>query len=210
MSPAVVDSDWGATPVLFDDAQNRHWVVASNKDGYLYAFDRANLAAGPVWRRLISLGGTCPTCGDGSISTAAYANGLIFAAGGNTTINGLGYPGSVRALDPATGNVIWEHGAQGPVVPALTTVNGLVIDEAGSTVEVLSAASGIRLYSYTTAGPIYAAASISNGTIFTGSVDGNVYAFALGTPITPPADASCATNWICQDIGNPVPGARKR
>ncbi len=198
---AVVDSDWGATPVLFDDANGHHWVVASNKDGYLYGFDRTNLAAGPVWRQQISIGGACPTCGDGSISTVSVMNGTIYVAGGNTTINGVGYPGAVRALD-ANGNILWEHGAQGPVVPAVTTVNGLVIDEPGNTIEVLNAANGQRLYSYTTGGPIYAAASVSHGAIYTGSVDGNVYALALGNPITPPADVNCASGWICQDINS--------
>jgi outer membrane protein assembly factor BamB len=201
---AVVDSDWGASPALLDTPAGQHLAVASNKDGYLYAFDRTNLAAGPLWRQTISIGGTSPTDGDGSISTVAVAGSTIFAAGGNTSINGVGYAGSVRALD-ASGNILWQHGAAGPVVPAVTTVNGLVIDEAGSTIEVLDASSGQRLYSYTTGGPIYAAASVSHGTIFTGSVDGNVYALALGTPITPPADTNCPSGWICQDIGAASP-----
>ena len=205
VADAGVDSDWGATPVLFDDAQGRHWATASNKNGYLYAFDRTNLAAGPVWRRMVGISGDCPPCGDGSISTNAYANSTIYSAGGNTTINGLGYPGSVRALDPATGNVLWEHGTQGPVVSALTAVNGLLIDEAGATVEVLNAATGTRLYSYTTGAPIYSAASISNGKIFTGSLDGNIYAIGLVTPITPSPDANCPVNWTCQDVGGPSP-----
>ncbi|MBA3826661.1 MAG: PQQ-binding-like beta-propeller repeat protein, partial [Ktedonobacterales bacterium] len=207
---AVVDSDWGATPTLYDDAQGRHWAVASNKDGYLYAFDRTNVTGGPVWRSHISIGGACPTCGDGSIASTAFANNTVFVAGGNATLaNGQGYPGAVRALDPATGNVLWERGDQGPVVPAVTWVNGLVIAEPGNTVEVLDATTGARLWSYATGAPIYAAASVAEGAIFTGSVDGNVYAFAPGNPVVPPADGACPATWTCQDVGAPSPAGNE-
>ncbi len=202
---SVTDSDFGTTPLLFDDSSGRHWLAADNKDGYLYIFDRTNIAAGPVWKRLVAYGGSCPDCGDGSIAPLTFANDMLFAAGGNTTINGQGYLGSVRALDPATGTVLWEHGAPAPILSALTWVNGLVIDEAGDTLEILDASSGTRLYSFTAPAPFYGAASISHGTLYVASVSGTVYALALGNPIAPPADANCPAGWTCQDIGAPSP-----
>jgi outer membrane protein assembly factor BamB len=202
---AVVDSDFGSTPIIFNDANGRQWLAVPNKDGYLYVFDRTNLAAGPVWKTLVALGGSCPDCGDGSISPATFANNTLYAAGGNTVINGTGYLGSVRAFDPATGTVLWQHGSPGPILGALTTVNGLVIDTSGSTLEVLDGATGTRLASFTAPASIYDAASISQGTIFVGSISGTLYALAPGNVITPPADASCPSGWICQDIGAPSP-----
>ena len=205
---AVIDSDWGTSPTLFSDSANHPLVAAINKNGYTYALNRANLAAGPVWQVKTEVGGVCPTCGDGSVSSGAFAAGNLFLGGGNaTTSSGVGYPGMVRSIDPATGGFHWEHGAPGPVVPALGYANGLVIDGAGPWLEVLDAGDGSRLYSFKTNAPIFAAPSVASGMIFTGSSDGSVYAFGLPNPPppVPPADANCPAGWICQDVGAPSP-----
>jgi len=202
---AGIDSDWGTTPVLFAGANGRPLVGAINKNGYFYAFDRANITPGPVWQRRVAIDGLCPPCGDGSVSSSAYANGTLFVAGGNTTINGAGYAGGVRALDPATGAVRWERGLAEAVIPAVTYVNGLVIVGAGRTLEVLDATNGGRLYSFATGAPIYGAPSVANGLIYVGSIDGAEYAFGLAPPIVPPPDAACPVVWTCQDIGGATP-----
>ena len=202
---AVNDSDWGTTPTLFSDAAGNLLVAAINKNGFAYVLKRTNLAAGPVWQQQLAVGGICPTCGDGSVSSGAFANGTLFLAGGNTTIGATGYPGTVRALDPGTGAVKWQHGAAKPVVPALAYANGLVLDAAGPNLEVLNAADGTVLFSYKTGGTLYAAPSVSNGMIFTGGTDGNVDAFGLGTAVSPPSDPNCPAGWRCEDLGSPLP-----
>lgn len=204
---AGIDLDWGTSPDLITDANGRQLVAATNKDGLLYAFDRSNLAAGPVWQTQVAVTGSCPPCGDASVSSTAFGGGTVFAAGGNTTIQGSGYGGAVRAVDPSNGAVKWEHGTPDPIIPAVTYVNGLVIDAAGATLEVLNAADGTRLYSYQTGAGIYGAPSISQGSIVVGSGDGNLYAFALpaNPPPAPPPDPNCPTGWVCQDIGGPTP-----
>ncbi len=206
---AGTDSDWGGTPTLFTDAHGRKLVAATNKNGFTYAFDLAHIGAGPIWERQISFAGTCPVCGEGSVSSGAFGNGTLYMAGGHTIINGVGYPGSVRAIDPATGKYLWEHGVPDPIVPALVYTNGLIIDGEGPTLEVLDARSGIRLYSYEIGGDqryngdgIYAAPSVSHGEIFIGALDGNVYAFGLGNSPTPASDPQCPRGLSCQDIGN--------
>src|SRR6266480_4377878 len=206
-SAETVDSDFGNSPILFTDVHGNALVAAINKNGNAYAFNRNNLAAGPVWTTPIAIAGTCPQCGDGSVSSGAFGNGTLFLAGGNMVINGRGYKGSVNALDPATGKYRWQHGAPGGVIPALAYSNGLVFDGAGPTLEVLDASSGTRLYSYTTGGALYAAPSVANGQIFTGGTDDNVYSFGLPatTPPPPPPDPNCPSGWSCQDIGNPTP-----
>jgi outer membrane protein assembly factor BamB len=205
---AVIDSDWGTSPTLFSDSANHPLIAAINKNGYAYALNRANLAAGPVWQVKTSVGGVCPTCGDGSVSSGAFAGGNLFLGGGNaTTSAGTGYAGMVRSLDPATGAFHWEHGAPGPVVPALGYANGLVIDGAGAWVEVLNASDGSRLYSFMTNAPIFGSPSVASGEIFAGSSDGSVYAFGLPNPPppAPPADGNCPAGWTCQDVGSPSP-----
>lgn len=204
-SQQTVDSDFGNTPLLFNDSHGNPLVTAVNKNGIDYAWNRNNLATGPVWTQMVTLPGSCPQCGDGSASSGAFANGTLFQAGGSTVINGVGYRGAVRALNPDNGNILWQHGVYAPVIPGLAYSNGLIVDGAGSTLEVLDASSGTRLYSYTTGGYLYAAPSVSNGQIYTGGTDDNVYAFGLATPSTPPPDLNCPISWTCQDIGSPSP-----
>jgi outer membrane protein assembly factor BamB len=204
-SMQTVDSDFGNTPLLFNDSHGNPLATAVNKNGLDYAWNRNNLAAGPVWSQTVTLPGSCPQCGDGSASSGAFANGMLFQGGGSTVINGVGYRGSVRALNPDNGNILWQHGVYAPVIPGLAYSNGLVFDGAGPTLEVLDASSGTRLYSYTTGGYLYAAPSVSNGQIYTGGTDDNVYAFGLATPTTPPPDPNCPSGWTCQDIGSPTP-----
>jgi outer membrane protein assembly factor BamB len=204
---AVTDSDFGTTPTFFNDASGNPLMVSINKNGYAYAFNRAKLAAGPVWTQQIAIGGACPTCGDGSVSPGTFGNGKLYLAGGQTTINGAGYLGSVRALDPSTGNILWQHGTPGTVLGALVYDNGLVIVAGGPLLEVLDAATGVRLYSYALSNVVFSAPTVANGQIFVGDVNGNVYAFGPSTnpPPTPTPDPNCPSGWSCQDIGNPTP-----
>ena len=206
-SQAVFDSDFSTTPTLFSNSAGDPLLVTMNKNGYAYAFNRNSVSAGPVWQKSIALGGDCPQCGDGSVSSGAFGNDTLYLAGGNTIINGQGYPGSVRALDPDSGNFIWEHGDLQPVVPALAYANGLLIASAGRLLEVLDGASGARLYSFSEAATAFGAASVANGSIFASSTDGTVFALALPTraPPAPPPDPSCPRSWVCADIGNALP-----
>ena len=192
---ALYDDDWGSTATLFHNAAGAPLMAAPNKDGFVYAFRRDNLNAGPLWRRRIAVGGPQPENADGSISSEAFGQGRLYAAGGRTRIGGASCIGAVRALDPATGNVLWQYCAPGSVIPALAYANGFVLVGAGNTLEALDAASGVVLYSDATDGTILGAPSVSNGRIFTSSSDGNLYAFGLREP--------CPSGWNCADIGHP-------
>ncbi|MGI8824971.1 MAG: PQQ-binding-like beta-propeller repeat protein [Chloroflexota bacterium] len=173
------DPDFGSTPTLFNDAAGRTLIGVANKNGFFYAFDRTKISAGPVWQSQVAVGGDGPQKGFGSISPAAFDGRALYVAGGNTTINGTTCVGSVRALDPATGGTLWQHCAPGVVLGAVADVNGLVIDCAGSTLEVLDASSGTRLYAHTFLSPIYASPSVSNGRVFVSTEYGLVYGFGV-------------------------------
>src|SRR5438132_10772034 len=218
---AVLDSDFGTTPVLTSDSSGRKLISVANKNGVLYTFVRCpggatctSLAAGPVWQDQLAIGGDCPTCGDGTISSGAFApsatvngvTGVLFYGAGNVEVNGVGHGGSVSAIDPGTGNVLWTHPTFQPVFGSLAYDNGLVIYAQGPTVEVISAANGRSLYDYTTGAPFYSAPAISHGQIIIGGTDRNVYAFGLPSSTkTPPADNNCPAGYTCQDIRSPSP-----
>jgi len=208
-SEAVADSDWTTSTGLYTGSNGTPMLEATNKNGYIYAFNRTDLAAGPVWQDQIAVGNDCAACGYSTVASAAIANGMVYQAGGVTTINGVGYGGSVQALNATTGAVVWQHPEAGPVIGAITYMNGMVIAGAGSGLELLNASNGQRLYSYDT-GPgnwIYAAPAVAGGVIITGNTAGVIYGFGLPAtlPGSPPPDPNCPTSFTCQDIGSPSP-----
>jgi len=88
------DSDFGSTATLVNPASGSPLVLASNKNGVLYAFNRSNVTSpgwGPVWRDVTG----------GGWSGAAFDGTTVFAAGGNS----VNYSGTVEAIDPSDGTV---------------------------------------------------------------------------------------------------------
>ena len=208
-SQAVADSDWTTSTGLYTSSGGVPMLEATNKNGYTYAFNGTDLAAGPIWQDQIAIGNDCAVCGYSTVSSAAISGNVIYQAGGVTTVGGVGYGGSVQALNATTGAVIWQHPEAGPVIGAITYMNGMIIAGAGSAVELLDAATGRRVYSYDTGQGswIYAAPAVADGVIITGNTAGVIYAFGLpGTlPGSPPPDPNCPSGATCQDIGSPSP-----
>jgi outer membrane protein assembly factor BamB/regulation of enolase protein 1 (concanavalin A-like superfamily) len=202
-SQAVLDSDFSTSTTLFSTTTGTPMVASINKNGDAYGFRRGDLSSGPVWRTTIAQGGQCPTCGQSSVSSGAFGQNTLYLAGSSGSVDGVGYPGTVRALDPATGAYRWQHGGPGAVIGALAYDNGMILAGSGSVLEVLDATTGARLYSYDTGAQIYAGPSVAGGVIYTGDVSGTVYAFALPPtpPPAPPADPACPSGWTCQDLG---------
>lgn len=182
----VVDSDFGSSPTLFTAAVGgvlRPLVGVAHKNGTYYAFLRDAIGSGPIWRAAIAQGGSCPDCGDGSISTAAWNGTHLYVAGGRTTINGASCYGSVRALNPTTGAALWQQCVTaGPVIAAITAVPGVVVAAAGPVLLLLDATTGQRVFTYRdpqNGGVFYGPASVSRGALYLGSTNGTLYAFGL-------------------------------
>ncbi len=187
LSDPTIDADWGTTPTLFTDAFLRRLVAGVSKNGILYAFNRNNLSAGPVWATRIANAGPCPNCGDASASTGAWDGRRLYFAGGRTTIHGKAYGGSARAIDPTSGSVIWERGLDREVLGALTVANGMVVVPVRSSLQVLDADTGEVLYGNDLGSELYAAATVANGRLFQGSINGKFRAFSF--PSSPTAGA---------------------
>jgi len=201
---AIIDSDFGGTPAVFQTSTGVRMIVSVNKNGIAYAFRAKDLKAGPIWQQYIAEGGPSPDSGDGSISTAVFANGTLYMAGGNAIINNQGFQGTVDALNPNTGKILWKHKSTGPILGALTYSNGMLFDSSGNVLEVLNATDGSRVASYTLDNQIYAAAIVSHGQVIVGDTDGYLYVF--GFPPSLPGTNQLSTrcgNLTCWEIGNP-------
>jgi hypothetical protein len=180
------DSDFGTTPVFFSatiGGTAYNLVGAINKNGYFYAFDRTNISGGPKWEEQVAPGGDCPQCGTADITPDVFANGTLYIGTGDVSLNGTSCAGSVSAVNPATGAYIWRHCLMsGPVLGALTYVNGVVIATQGSWINALDASNGNTIFRYqdTTSGAYYyGGVAIANGRMYAGNLDGNFVAFGL-------------------------------
>lgn len=181
-----IDSDFGATPTLFVARVNgakQYMVGAGNKNGKYYAFIRGALSNGPVWKDVLDVSGLCPQCGQGIISNSAFDGGKLYVAAGSTTVNGVSCPGFLAALNPADGSIIWKDClADGPVLGGVSVVPGLAIVGEGNTVEVVNSLNGQQLASLVDTNSnsrFYGGASISNGVIYSGNMDGSLLAYGL-------------------------------
>jgi len=180
----VGDGDFGSTPTLFQatiNGSSQQLLGVANKNGIYYAWVRGNLGQGPVWQTTIASGGSCPQCGNGSISPSAWDGSTLYAVGGNTTINGTSCQGSLRALNPATGAFLWQDClTTGHVFGAVTAVPGVAVVGAGPDLVAIATASGNTLFTATgsSGATFYGGASISNGVLYVGDTNGNLFAFA--------------------------------
>jgi polyvinyl alcohol dehydrogenase (cytochrome) len=179
------DSDFGSTPTLFTAKIKgvvHQMVGIQNKDGIYYAFDRAAVSSGPVWRQRMSVGGTCPQCAKGAdISPSAWEGQHLFVGSEKTKIGGRVCVGSIRELQPATGKTVWADCLRsGPVLGAITAVPGVVFVGAGNTAYAIDASTGAVLWRYkdsTSGSNFWGAADISSGQVYFGNQDGKLFAF---------------------------------
>ena len=186
------DSDFISSPSLFTAtiAGSAHRMVGvANKNGIYYALDEANLAHGPVWELTVATNGGCPQCGNGSISPSAWDGTNLYVAGGNTTINGQNCKGGLRALNPATGAVVWAQCMpEGPVLSAVSAVPGVVAVTEGTAIWLMATSDGHSLFKAldNSKGSFYEAApTIANGVVYTANSDGNFFAYGIGSNPTP-------------------------
>jgi len=187
------DSDFGSTPTLFQATIGgtvHQMVGLVNKNGVYYAFDRANLSAGPLWQFQVSFG--IRGGGGNNFSSSGWDGSRLYVAGGGTAINGTKCSGSLRAFDPATGKPTWEACLGGAVVSSVMAVPGLVVVGAGTQEVAVDAATGKQIFTFndTSAGSFFAGtATIVNGNLYVGNEDGSLFAFGVSgtsTPTPPP------------------------
>jgi outer membrane protein assembly factor BamB len=170
-SQSIFDGDFGATPTLFSDSTGRPLVGAENKNGWFYALDRQNLSDGPVWERRVSH--------PSSIAPAAFAGGLLFLGTKQTKVGGVLANGSIEAVVPGNGSIVWQDPLPGPDFAAPTTANGLLFVGAGKSLSVLNAMTGAILVKFSCSQAFLSAPSVAHGVVVEGCANGHVRAFGL-------------------------------
>jgi outer membrane protein assembly factor BamB len=176
------DSDFGSTPTMFRASIGGvvHLMIGiQNKNGIYYAFRRYAISSGPLWQDRVA--GNCAKCGTGGISPSAYNGHLLFIGSQKTRIGRVICAGSIRAVRPSTGKVVWADCLQsGPVLGAVTAVPGLAFVDAGNTIYAVGTNRGTIVWSYkdTSRGSrFWGAPTVSGGRVYVGNQDGRLYAF---------------------------------
>jgi outer membrane protein assembly factor BamB len=179
-SQQIIDGDFGTTPTLFSatiNGSSRALVGAANKNGIYYAFDRRNIAAGPVWESE-----PIATSPD-TIASSAWDGSQLYVAGHNATINGTSCESNLRAINPSTGAFVWSDCLSGGGADAaVTAVPGVVFEGLGSVLYGVAAASGEVLFQFqdTSFHWFESPAMVANGGLYIGNADGNFYKFTPG------------------------------
>ncbi|HEV2402796.1 MAG TPA: hypothetical protein VGS08_01205 [Candidatus Saccharimonadales bacterium] len=180
-----IDSDFGVSPALTTATINgvsTQLVSGGNKNGRYYIFKRDALSAGPITDKVLGQGGTCPDCGNGTISSSATDGKVLYQGTGSTTVNGVSYKSTIVAMNPANGAIIWQHGFAHAVVATPTLLQGVLIVPEGNNLDLINTANGneIRQVTPPGAGSVFdAPAAVARGRIFLGDLNGNFYEFGV-------------------------------
>ena len=128
------DGDFAAGPTLFHDKKGRLLLAEMQKTGTLHVVDTATMK--PVWTKLLGVNNNAEGTG-GNAGEVAYDGKRIYV---------IANPGTLEALDPATGDVLWTMPAQDNYASyrPVTVANGIVftIGLADSTIIAHDAATG--------------------------------------------------------------------
>ena len=171
----VDDIEWGSSPTLVPTAEGRTLVLATAKDGRLYAQDLRDLS--PVWQTTVAIGGSGPQSGEGAIATPAFDGQRVYVGAGRPPDGSS--PGSLYAIDPPTGAVLWMQALDGTVLAPPTVANGLVYTATLTGLHIFDAPTGELLWQDPTGTSQYGQVAVVDGVVYATYVDGSVRAWTV-------------------------------
>jgi polyvinyl alcohol dehydrogenase (cytochrome) len=171
------DSDFGTNPILFEaeiDGERRKLVGAGQKSGMFWVLDRASGEI--VWQRQVSDGSALI---GGVFNSGAYDGKRILVAGNN------GPPGPgpaddrprtgevgtavLMALDPATGEVVWQQPLDNYVWAPITLADRVGFVAVDRELRAFATKTGEEIFHLETVGTISSAPVIAGDRIYFGS-----------------------------------------
>ena len=199
-SDTLTDLAGGSSPTLFTAPDGTPMLAVSQKNGILYAVRRGD--ASLVWQTRLAISCVNPVEGCGAISTPSFDGKTLFAAGGVRDPNDLPI-GSVYAINPGDGSMIWERDTEGAVVAPTTVANGLLFVSTTLGMEIYDTATGQTVWSDNKRGTIFSQPVIANGTIYATYLNGDLVAWAL-----PPISAGTLYSYsAASELPSVAPGA---
>ncbi len=163
-----LDVDFGTIPITFKGPNGKQLIGAGQKSGWFYALDPKNGSL--VWKTEVGPGGKL-----GGIEFGGATDGERVYVG-ISAIPNMKDPGSLSALDGATGKILWQtvnpdRGAVfGPVTVTGTGDNRLVF--AGTNrnfIRAYNAKDGKIVWEFDTGGAVGGGATVVDGVVYVGS-----------------------------------------
>lgn len=161
IADATPDGDFGASPTLYTGTNGQPLVAEINKNGYLYAWNQTNLAAGPLWRDRLANASQ----NGYNIATASFAGGVLYIGAGPGTIARVPERGMLAALNGTTGAILWQISTPNPVFRAAAYANGLLASASGRAFQVVLAVDGKVALRTQCSGSILSDPTIAEGRI---------------------------------------------
>ena len=175
-SPKSQDSDFGTNPILFEaeiGGETRKLVGAGQKSGFFWVLDRETGEI--VWQREVSDGSALI---GGVFNNGAYDGERIIVAGNN----GPGGPGPdgrprnhdvgtsiLMAMDPATGEIVWQQPLDKYVWAPITIADGVGFVAVDKELRAFDTETGEEIFRLETVGTISSAPVIAGDRIYFGS-----------------------------------------
>lgn len=180
------DADVGAAPNLWT-SDGRDMVGAGDKTGVYHALDRET--GEEVWQTTLTPGSIL----GGAIGTAAFVDEVLVVTSnvGNPENNSPTNASKVAALDPATGDIVWERDLEGTVYAPVSAIPGVAFVGTGTgALLALDTVTGRELWSSQAPSQVGSGPSISDGdllwgygyNLFEGPGDGGLLTFHPDTP----------------------------
>lgn len=175
------DADVGAAPNLWT-SDGRDLVGAGDKTGVYHALDRET--GDEVWATTLTPGSML----GGAIGTAAFVDGLLVVTSnvGDPSNNAPTNASKVAALDPASGDIVWELDLEGTVYAPVSAIPGVAfVGTSTGALLALDAATGDERWRFQAPTQIGAGPSVSDGdllwgygyNLFEGPGDGGLLTF---------------------------------
>jgi outer membrane protein assembly factor BamB len=184
---ALLDGDFGAGPTVLRGVDvslgsgSTDLVVAGDKDGYVYALNASSFSnwavtstkLGTLWALNLSLTQGQP------ITPAAFGGGYLYFGTAGVKLSGVAHPGSIWAVNPKNGKVLWNASLAGQDYGAPLYANGVVVVTGGDNLYAFNAVNGHMLGNWTYSSVFYSAPSVADGRIFEGDTNRVVYALCI-------------------------------
>jgi uncharacterized protein (TIGR03437 family) len=190
---AIADQVGGGSPILFTPPGGSPLMATPEKNGILYAVKRSDMTL--AWKRQLAVDCVSPQQGCGAIATPAFDGTAIYAAAGVRDPNGFAN-GSVYALNPADGSVLWVRDIEGPVLAPVTVANGLLYVPSTRGLLIFDAGTGQLLWNDNTRAALYGQVVISNGNMITNYVKGDLIRWSLPSDLSTTAYAFSAASGL--------------
>ena len=180
------DGDFGATPTPFVSPRGVPLVVATDKNGWTYAWNLTNLSRGPLWSDRLSSPDATPI-----VSPASYDGHALYVPGLNVTIGGVRHPGGLFAVDPDTGRILWSAPLGSVPFTAPTVADGMVFLTAGHHISARASSTGKLLWQFTADRGFESPVVVTRDRILAGTLAGTLY--AIGARLGAAASATPST-----------------